>query len=75
MIGVREDGTKELLAVEDGHRESTESLARARDGIWPSERPGAAPNRPGRVPQDAYQGPNLFSIRVCAGQTLAPESR
>ena len=27
MIGVREDGTKELLAVEDGYRESTESWA------------------------------------------------
>lgn len=27
MIGVREDGTTELLAVEDGYRESTESWA------------------------------------------------
>ncbi len=27
MIGVREDGAKELLAVEDGYRESTESWA------------------------------------------------
>jgi transposase-like protein len=27
MIGVRPDGTKELLAVEDGYRESTESWA------------------------------------------------
>jgi putative transposase len=27
VIGVREDGTKELLAVEDGYRESTESWA------------------------------------------------
>ena len=27
MIGVREDGEKELLAVEDGYRESTESSA------------------------------------------------
>ena len=27
MIGVREDGVKELLAVEDGYRESTESWA------------------------------------------------
>jgi len=27
MIGVRPDGTKELIAVEDGHRESTESWA------------------------------------------------
>ena len=26
-IGVREDGVKELLAVEDGYRESTESRA------------------------------------------------
>ena len=25
VIGVREDGVKELLAVEDGYRESTES--------------------------------------------------
>jgi hypothetical protein len=25
--GVREDGTKELLAIEDGHRESTDSWA------------------------------------------------
>lgn len=25
LIGVRPDGTKELLAVEDGYRESTES--------------------------------------------------
>ena len=27
VIGVREDGVKELLAVEDGYRESTESWA------------------------------------------------
>jgi transposase-like protein len=27
VIGVRADGTKELLAVEDGYRESTESWA------------------------------------------------
>jgi hypothetical protein len=27
VIGVREDGCKELLAVEDGYRESTESWA------------------------------------------------
>ncbi len=27
VIGVREDGTKELLAVEDGYRESSESWA------------------------------------------------
>jgi putative transposase len=27
MIGVRADGTKELIALEDGHRESTESWA------------------------------------------------
>jgi len=27
VIGVREDSTKELLAVEDGYRESTESWA------------------------------------------------
>ncbi len=27
VIGVREDGEKELLAVEDGYRESTESWA------------------------------------------------
>jgi putative transposase len=25
MIGVRPDGTKEMIAVEDGHRESPES--------------------------------------------------
>jgi hypothetical protein len=29
VIGVREDGTKELLAVEDGYRESTESWGRS----------------------------------------------
>ena len=28
VIGVREDGEIELLAVEDGYRESTESLGR-----------------------------------------------
>jgi putative transposase len=27
MIGVRADGTKELVAVEDGYRESTDSWA------------------------------------------------
>ncbi len=27
MIGVRLDGTKELIAIEDGYRESTESWA------------------------------------------------
>jgi len=27
VIGVREDGTKELLAVEDGYRDSSESWA------------------------------------------------
>jgi transposase-like protein len=27
VIGVREDGAKELLAVEDGYRESTDSWA------------------------------------------------
>lgn len=27
MIGVRADGTKELIALDDGHRESTESWA------------------------------------------------
>jgi len=27
VIGVREDGCKELLAVEDGYRESTDSRA------------------------------------------------
>jgi putative transposase len=27
MIGVRADGTKELVALDDGHRESTESWA------------------------------------------------
>ncbi len=27
VIGVREDGTKELLAFEDGYRESTDSWA------------------------------------------------
>ena len=26
MLGVRADGTKEFIAVEDGYRESTESL-------------------------------------------------
>ena len=27
MIGVRPDGTKELIAIEDGYRESAESWA------------------------------------------------
>ena len=27
MVGVRADGTKELIALDDGHRESTESWA------------------------------------------------
>ena len=27
MIGAREDGTKELIAIEDGYREATESWA------------------------------------------------
>ncbi len=30
MIGVRPDGTKELIAIEDGYRESTESWATVR---------------------------------------------
>ena len=32
MLGVRPDGTKELIAVEDGYRESTESRASCSEG-------------------------------------------
>ena len=32
MIGMRSDGTKELPALEDGYRESTESRASVLDG-------------------------------------------
>ena len=28
IVGVRADGTKELVSITDGHRESTESLGR-----------------------------------------------
>ncbi len=33
MIGVRPDGTKELIAIEDGYRESTESWATVLRGL------------------------------------------
>ena len=33
MIGVRPDGTKELIAIEDGYRESTESWAALLRGL------------------------------------------
>jgi transposase-like protein len=33
LIGARPDGTKELLAVEDGYRESTESWATLLRGL------------------------------------------
>jgi len=38
VIGVREDGVKELLAVEDGYRESTESWAAALRDVFPGAR-------------------------------------
>jgi hypothetical protein len=39
MIGARPDGTKELIAVEDGFRQSTDKLGR---GAARSEAPGDA---------------------------------
>jgi putative transposase len=39
MIGVRADGTKELVALTDGHRESSESWA---DLLWDCKRRGMA---------------------------------
>jgi transposase-like protein len=39
VIGVREDGVKELLAVEDGYRESTESVG---DGACATSGPRAS---------------------------------
>jgi transposase-like protein len=33
MIGVRPDGTKELIAIEDGYRESAESWANVLRGL------------------------------------------
>ena len=38
VIGVREDGVKALLAVEDGYRESTESWAAALRDVFPGAR-------------------------------------
>jgi hypothetical protein len=45
MIGVRPDGTKEMIAVEDGHRESPESW---KNRTPRREAPGDAP-APGKV--------------------------
>jgi hypothetical protein len=59
VIGVREDGAKELLAVEDGYRESADSWAavlgdlkdrglgcpRLRHGRWRARRVGRAARR------------------------------
>ena len=35
MIGARPDGTKELIAIADGYRESTESWLSTSPGCWP----------------------------------------
>jgi hypothetical protein len=45
MIGVRADGTKELLAVEDGYRESTESWATVLRDLQAPGPPGARGGR------------------------------
>ena len=45
MIGVRPDGTKELIAIEDGYRESAESWATLLRGL---KRPRDARSGPGR---------------------------
>ena len=47
MIGVRADGTKELIALDDGHRESTESWADLLRGVQAPRdaRPGARGRR------------------------------
>ena len=42
MIGVRPDGTKELIAIEDGYRESTESWAAVLRSLKPHSRLSAA---------------------------------
>lgn len=48
MIGVRADGTKELVALDDGHRESTESWADLLRSYKPRDaRPGARGRRRG----------------------------
>ena len=60
MIGVRPDGTKELVALEDGYRESTDSWAevlrdlqrrglQAPRGRGRRRRPGLLGGRPGRL--------------------------
>lgn len=43
IVGVRADGTKELVAFDDGHRESTESWADLLRSCAPSTHPTSSP--------------------------------
>jgi transposase-like protein len=61
VIGVREDGTKELLAVEDGYRESTDSWA----GVMRDLKARGA-NEPRLVVGDVHWGPGPL-CGTCTG--------
>ncbi len=83
VIGVREDGVKELLAVEDGYRESTESWAGVmRDLKAPRtqrsppgdrrRRAGHVGRAQGRVPHGAQA--DLLGAQDRAGPRRAPQA-
>jgi putative transposase len=66
MIGVRPDGTKELIAIEDGYRESTESWATLLRGL---KRRGCARSR-GKV-----LGDECWLVYHAAGSGKEPGRR
>jgi len=77
VIGVREDGCKELLAVEDGYRESTESWAAVlrdlRDRGLKTPKSSPATARPARGPRSATCSPRPGSS--AAGSTRSRTCR
>ena len=74
MIGVRADGTKELVALTDGHRESSESwadlLRDASAAAWPRQCSPSATERSGSGPRCVTSSPPPASN--AAGSTRSP---
>ena len=65
IVGVRADGTKELVAITDGHRESTEQLGRC----------AARPQAPGHAGADGGRGRRRPRVLGCAAQGVARDHR
>ena len=83
VIGARADGTKELVALEDGYRESAESWAELLRGLQRARArgargrgwrwgPGVLERRPGRVAPDGRATRLVPQAGQCPGQ--APET-